>query len=208
MAAGGGKKKKGFLQSCLTNTVVVVIIIYLLVLGGSALVTTFLNNGGKLPFLQVTSAAPANQPATTTASSSNAQPYSVSGGVSVPATQGSGAVGGSVGGQASLPQGPRQISVAYSARYIVEQADVVQNGRRLTFDESLQFIAGKLLASQQDLKAVNPNTLGKGIIYPGMVIIVPNNVVVPNPTPNPLPNTGRYADPAISDNSDNTDPNQ
>jgi LysM repeat protein len=203
---GGSKKKRGLLQTCLTSTIAIIVFIYVVVLFGSALLTTFFR-GDNPPLISLGS-APANQPATTGSNQAAAAPAptvaptTAPSKVTVPVQTGSSSAGGngttvlaSAGGAPAM--GSVQVS-ADGPYYIVEQADLVQNGALLSTTDSLQLIADKLLTTVSDLKAVNgilndPNVT----LVPGEVLRVPSTITQPSPNNGGgnLPATGQYASP-------------
>lgn len=199
---GGGKKKRGLLQTCLTSTIALIVFIYVAVLLGSAFITTYF--GSHNPPLVSVGSTP-SQAATTSSNQAAAPPPAPTtppSKVSIPAQAGSTSTGGNgTTLVASANNAPAMGAILVSAAgpyYIVEQADLAQNGVLLSTADSLQLIADKLLTTIADLKAVNPtlNDANASLVA-GEVLIVPSTVTQPsagNGGSN-LPATGQYASP-------------
>jgi hypothetical protein len=189
-----GKNKPGLIGGCLTSAIAIIVAIYVVVLLGSAAIKTFLENRGGV---QLTTQAAQTQPSSP-ANSAAPQPAAPTvTPVDIPATTGSTSAGGAGSGSLSyVPAAPAisQIGMTASAPYyIVEQADLTQNGSYLSFDQSMKIIAAKLLTTVDALKQ-NNSALNTGTLVAGQVLLVPSAVVTGGGGGN-LPPTGRYASP-------------
>lgn len=191
----GGKNKPGLIGGCLTNAIVIIVLLYVGVLFGSAALKTFLQNHGGV---QITTQAAQTRPSSPSSPSSpaNANAPTVTP-VDIASTTGSLSFGGAGSGpQSYVPSAPAISSIGMTASapyYIVEQADLAQNGSYLSFDQSMRIIAAKLLTTVDALKQAN-SALNNGTLVAGQVLLVPSTVVTGGGGGN-LPSTGRYANP-------------